>query len=389
VDLLDVVLIVLLVLASINGFFRGAVLQLATYAGLLLGLLIGALIAPPLARLASSTLAQAAIAFGVLVGMAALGDGIGWAVGARIRSAAQRSALRGVDSVAGSAIAVVALLLATWFIGLNLVQGPFPPLSREIRNSAIVRGLDDVLPEPPPLLSEVSQLLDRFGFPPVFIGIPPGAAGKVPPPPKGAVGDAVRAGEPSTVQIVGQGCGGLLEGTGFVAAEHYVITNAHVVAGIDHPLVQKNGRSQAGIPVLFDPRLDVAVLYVDPTPGPVLSLDPKTVDRGQGGAVMGFPEGGPFRYGAAAVRQEITAVGRDIYGHSRVTRDIYELQALVRPGNSGGPFVLPDGQGAGVVFAGSTTNDDIGYALTSDEVRPKLDQAEGRTGPVGTGACAR
>jgi S1-C subfamily serine protease len=203
------------------------------------------------------------------------------------------------------------------------------------------------------------------------------------------VSRAAAAGQPGTVRIVGQGCGVLVEGSGFVAADHYVVTNAHVVAGIRAPNVQKNGESQAAIPVLFDPKMDIAVLYVGDTPGTVLSLDRKDAKRGAGGAVLGYPGGGPFHVEPAAVLQEIQAVGRDIYGRAKVTRSVLELQSEVRPGNSGGPLVLADGTVAGVVFAGSITDQEIGYALTSSEVLPLLQRAEGETDRVGTGSCVR
>ncbi len=141
--------------------------------------------------------------------------------------------------------------------------------------------------------------------------------------------------------------------------------------------------------VLFDPRLDIAVLYVQNTPGPPLDLDPDEVERGTQGAVLGYPGGGPFDPEPAAVRRELHAVGRDIYGNSVVERDVYELQADVRPGNSGGPFVLKGGKVVGVVFAASTTEGDVGYALTSAEVIPKLSKAKTRTEPVATDGCAR
>jgi hypothetical protein len=207
VNLLDVMLIALLALAALNGFRRGAALQLSTYVGLLIGLVVGAILAPPLARLAESPTMQAAIAVAVLVGMAALGDGIGWAVGNRARTVARGGMLRGLDAVGGSLVAVIALLLAVWFIALSLVNGPIPAVSREIRASRIVDALDEALPAPPAVLAEVSQLLNRFGFPDVFAGLPPPPAEPVPVPASDAVTRAARTGQPGTVEIVGQGCG--------------------------------------------------------------------------------------------------------------------------------------------------------------------------------------
>ena len=91
--------------------------------------------------------------------------------------------------------------------------------------------------------------------------------------------------------------------------------------------------------------------------------------------------------GTAAVRRDIQAIGRDIYGRSVVQRDVYELQAVIRPGNSGGPFVLFDGDVAGLVFAASTAESNVGYALTTPQIIPLVQQAKGRTGRVSTDGC--
>ena len=71
---------------------------------------------------------------------------------------------------------------------------------------------------------------------------------------------------------------------------------------------------------------------------------------------------------------EFEAEGRDIYGQGLTLRNVYEIQAVVRPGNSGGPLVQPDGEVIGVVFSRSTTNGDIGYALTSPGVLSRVDR---------------
>ena len=131
------------------------------------------------------------------------------------------------------------------------------------------------------------------------------------------------------------------------------------------------------------------MLRVSSQPGPVLKLLPREVARGAVGAVVGYPGGGTLRGVAAANRRVLDAVGKDIYGRHTVSRDIYELQAIVRPGNSGGPFILVNGRVAGVVFAASTTDRGIGYALTSTEARPDINAGVGRSRVVSTGPCAR
>src|SRR5207249_11879855 len=115
----------------------------------------------------------------------------------------------------------------------------------------------------------------------------------------------------------------------------------------------------------------------------------REVPRGAVGAVVGYPGGGSLTGVAAANRRVLHAVGRDIYGKGNVERDIYELQAVVRPGNSGGPFVLASGKVAGVVFAASTTDPTVGYAIASTEVISKVKEADGRRQAVSTEGCAR
>lgn len=389
-NLLDVAILLALGLAAVNGYRRGAVLQISTYVGLLIGLLTGALLAPFVARLFSSPLSQAVMALLVLLLLAALGDGLGWLAGRAVWMGARVGPLATIDALAGSIVSVVAGLLAVWFVSLSLVSGPVPEVSRAIRGSAVVRALADTLPAPPTVLAQVRQFLNRFGFPEVFVGLPPAPAGPVRGPTGGQVQTAAEAADQSTLRIVGEACGLIQEGSGFLAASNYLVTNAHVVAGVGSPVVQQqNGRSQRSTPVLFDPGLDLAILYVPDAPAEPLRMLDEEVDRGTGGAVLGYPGGGGLTFGSAAVRRTLSPLGRDIYGRSFVRRDVYELQTVVRPGNSGGPFVLADGHVAGVVFAASTTDPTVGYALTSEQVVPLLASVGSRTDAVWTGDCLR
>jgi S1-C subfamily serine protease len=390
VDLLDWVLIGLLVLAAFTGFRRGALLQLFTYAGLLAGLVLGAVLAPRFAGLAEDRFTQSLIALGSFFAIAGIGDAVGWIIGSRIWIAARRSRFGPLDSATGVAVGLAAVLLATWFIGFNLANGPFPQVAREVRGSVIVRGINDVLPRPPSVLAEIRNFLNRFGFPEVFAGLPPAPAGPVKAPSKAQASKAFHAVARSTVQVVGAACGHVQEGSGFVVSPSYVVTNAHVVAGMGSPRVQEqSGGSQPGVPVLFDPKIDVAVLRVQHQPGPVLRLSKGEVGRGAKGAVVGYPGGGDLAGSAAAVLRVLNAVGRDIYGDSTVTRDVYEMQSIVRPGNSGGPFALVNGRVAGLVFAASTTDPKVGYAITSTEISSDVRKGTHRTNRVSTGPCVR
>ncbi|MFM8944246.1 MAG: MarP family serine protease, partial [Actinomycetota bacterium] len=308
--------------------------------------------------------------------------------GAAAARAAPPTPLALVDGPAGAVVSVGALLVATWFLALNVVGGPWPQVSREIRGSAVVRALDDALPEPPSLVAEVRHFLDRYGFPDVFTGIPPAPADPVRPPTDAEVRDAFETAVAATVRVVGPACGRIQEGTGFVVAPGYVITNAHVVAGVRQPRIEHRGMEpREAIVVRFDPDLDLALLRVSGDLPEALTLAPSTVDRGAVGAAVGYPGGGPIRSVGAAVRRALDAVGRDIYDRGEVERSVYELQTALRPGNSGGPFVLTSGLVAGVVFAASSADEGIGYAISSTEVLPWLEVTLGRTVAVSTATC--
>jgi S1-C subfamily serine protease len=383
---LDLFLLVLVVIAGFTGYRRGFTLQAFGFGGLLLGLVVGALLAPYLARIVQSPNARAGVAVLVLLAGAAIGNAAGWFLGVRARA---RAATRfgKADAVAGSGVAVVASLVAIWFIALNLANGPFPSVSTEIRGSAMVRTLDAALPQPPSLLAQVRGLFNRFGFPDVFSGIPPLPAEPVDPPTQGQARAAAEAAASSTVQVIGPACHVIQEGSGYVAAEGYVVTNAHVVAGMDDPEVRSAVGASGARTVLFDPELDLAVLAVADTPGTPLPLATEPLERGTPGAVLGYPRGGPLDARRAAVLRTFNAIGRDIYGRTDVDRLVVELQTLVRPGNSGGPFVMADGRVGGVVFAASSADEAIGYAIAADEVDEVLRSVVGRTAEVDTGPC--
>ncbi|MGA8371052.1 MAG: MarP family serine protease [Acidimicrobiales bacterium] len=385
-NLLDVLLLVVVAVAAIEGLRLGAVLLTLSFVGFWLGMYLGAILASATVRWVHSQPSRTAVALITMIGCAILLGTLGRVLGARSFRALHRGKLGSVDSVLGVAVAVVASLLAVWLVASTLVNSSYPSLNSVIANSTIIRSLDNVLPAPPSVFSRVQAFLSQEGFPPVFAQLAPASAGPVTLPGATTVNAAVAAAGASTVKVVGEGCGQLQEGSGFVVAPGLVVTNAHVVAGIPHPTVDDASGNHDTAVVFFDPSFDLAVLRTNVTE-PALALDSQTVPRQTQGAVLGYPGGGPFTYGPAGVMAEFEAQGRDIYGQGLTVRDVYEIEASVRPGNSGGPLVLPNGVVIGIVFSRSTTNDTIGYALTSPGVLTRVHQAEAATGTVGTGGC--
>jgi S1-C subfamily serine protease len=391
VDILDVIIVVFLIVFAVSGLRRGLTGVALALAGLLAGLFLGAVIAPPIARaITQDRTTQPLFAIGIFMGVALLIEGIGGAIGFRIRQRTEHTALLGkADSVVGAVLGLVAALAAAWYLGLMFSQSPWVTLDNQISNSSIERSLDRFMPRPPGFLATIGNLFRPGEFPNPFSTIL-----NVPPAPVAIpllVDTAgIRQAASVTSKVIASGCGGGEAGSSWPLAAGYFVTNAHVVAGsstveIDTP----NGARHPARVVLFDPNTDLAVLYAPglaPRPLVLVNADPA---RGTAGAVIGYPGGGGEQVVSAAVSGTESARGYNIYGDTLVTRDIEVLAARVIPGNSGGPIVNAGGQIIGVVFAASTTEPNaVGYALTIPQVFPDLQAGEHRTAAVSTRACA-
>jgi S1-C subfamily serine protease len=193
----------------------------------------------------------------------------------------------------------------------------------------------------------------------------------------------------SVFKIYGEApqCNRGIEGSGFVYDDEHILTNAHVVAGTsDIGVVTDNGQLTAHV-VLYDPRRDVAVLYVPGLNAGALNFAPKPADTNANAIVLGYPEDGPFDVRPARVRDREDIDGHDIYGRGNVEREIYSIRSTVRSGNSGGPLIAPDGSVLGMVFATALDAPSTGFALTDSEIASDADAARNATTAVSTGKC--
>jgi S1-C subfamily serine protease len=393
-NIVDLIVLVLVLLAALRGWRRGLIAQFFELGGGFLGLLAGVRFAGPIASvfMHSEGVGRALLTLFLVFVFLSLGQTAGFLIGHRFGGYARRVRMGGLDSGFGAGFGVVITLVSFWLIGSLLVQGPTRAIARAVRHSTILEWTSGLLPEPPDLLASITKYLDSSGFPQVFAGLPRDIGPPVALPTKAEARKAFEAGKNSTVRVVIPACGGIQQGSGWIASDSTVVTNAHVVAGGSAPTVQElDGGDHQGRVVLFDPKTDLAVIHVDGLSGPSLKLGTTTLDRGASGATLGYPgdAGGKLMPSPAAVQARYEARGRDIYGDGIVVREIYELRSPVRQGDSGGPFILPDGSVAGVVFAASTTDGDTGYALTASEVRDDVQTGLTATGAVPTGRCAR
>jgi len=389
VDSLDIILAVFLLLSAVHGLRLGAAVQVLSYAGGLLGLALGIALIVVVSPHLHGEFVRTFVALMLLLVPATITWEIGRHVGAKVWKRLRGNRIAAVDSGSGAVIAMAGTLVMVWLLASVLANSQVRLISSQIQDSAVVRAVTQVMPPLPNELATVERLLNQDGFPLPYLGILQ-PVGPVALPASPQVRQAVDAAGRSTVQIVAVGCGNVVvEGSGFVVAPGLVVTNAHVVAGATTITEYDNVQSERATPVLFDPNYDLAVLRVPDLTVPPLKIDPGYVGRGTKGVVLGYPGGGPFDAQPAGVMLRFDPESPNIYETANTQRQIYELDALVRPGNSGGPLVEPDGVVIGVVFSRDANNSNIGFALASPGVLQRVHEAEARpaNASVSTGAC--
>lgn len=392
-NVLDVMLVLAAVGFAVSGYRQGFVVAVLSVVGFIGGGLVAVQLLPLALNHAPTGPGASVVAVVAVIVLASVGQAITTHLGWRLRSRIAMGPIRRIDAAGGAVVDVVAVLLVAWLIGSALAGTSLPTVSREVRNSRVLATVQQVLPQDAPTwFSDFSSALSRNGFPQVFGPFQDEPIRDVRPPnPALASSDAVRRAERSIVKIVGTStsCGKTLEGSGFVFAPHRVMTNAHVVGGVDEPTVQLEGRGRLydATVVVFDWQRDVAVLDVPGLDAPVLRFA-GAAHTGDGAIVAGFPENGAFDVEAARLRGRLRANGPDIYHRGQVVRDVYSLRSTVRQGNSGGPLLSTGGTVYGVVFAKSLDSPDTGYALTAAEVAGDARRGATATRPVDTESCA-
>ena len=386
-SLFDVVILVLVVVLALGGYRLGFVARVASWIGVGIGIAVAAFVAPRVldAFRMPDPGSNLVLVTGIFIVIASLGGAAGTAVGTQLRRSIPYGPAQQLDQAGGAVAGALGGIVLVWLL-LPAVQDATPEISREVRDSAIARVLDDIGPRAPRSLQALRQRVSEANFPKVFDDLrrTPSAG----PPPASVVLDAalVERVKASTVRVSGTACGRLMEGSGFSPADDVVVTNAHVVAGVRSVTVLRpDGRRLSGRVNVFDPQRDLAVVVVpglNARPLPVASAD-----VGDQGAVFGHPEGQiPVDVQPYRINDRRTAVGRDIYNADVTRRDVLFLASNLAPGDSGGALVNAEGAVVGVAFAIAPDEPGTAFALSDDELRPVLAQPRGRA--VSTGPCA-
>ncbi|MFI6488246.1 MarP family serine protease [Streptomyces sp. NPDC050564] len=388
-DVLDLLLMLVILVYAASGYRRGLVAGCVSLAGFVGGAVIGVWVLPWMMDLvtAGTTAATVTAVLTVLV-PAVVGHELAGRLALKLRRELDRGPLRVADGIGGAAANTVAVLLVAWVAASVLGASSSTVVTQSIRSSALLGAVQNAMPETTPTwFSRATSALTEAGFPQVFNPFEnEPTAGVAKPSGDSVTTSATNAAKLSTVKVEGVSGNQGREGSGFVYTSEHVMTNAHVVAGIDRPTVRVGGvgRAYEARVVLFDAQKDVAVLYVPGLRAPVLGFD-DSASRGDSAVVAGYPQDGGLDLQAATVASRIDATGQNIYNTDTVTREIYSIRSTVRPGNSGGPLLSTDGKVYGVVFARSTSDDETGYVLTADEVGGDARRAANATAPVDTG----
>jgi len=387
--ILDLALILTLLSYLIYGLRNGFLVTLGGIAGFAGGAVAAFFAVPIVSDLVGDPGWRLTAIIAATVALMMLGHGLGTMIGRRIRSVVKPSPLRFVDRVVGGGVNVAVSALVISMLAFSISALGVPLVSQQLADSKVIGFIDGVTPTPVKAsLAQLRSAVIGDGIPTLFEGI---GGQPVPVPDASTDTPALNRASASVLKIAGTAyqCGQNQTGTGFVVSAGRVVTNAHVVAGVPEPVVEvPGGGALPGRVVYFDSQHDLAVLAVDGLRSAPLQLS-SNLPAGSPAAFAGYPHGGPFQSKPAAIRDIATVLVPDIYGNNAAPEDVYRLAGDVQPGNSGGPLLTTDGQVAGVVFAKSTSENSLGFAITMNDLGPVAAKASGLGDPVSPGQCIK
>lgn len=386
-SLLDWALIVVLIIVVIIGFRRGFWISMGTVAGAIAGVLGGLFLMPLIVQLVPAGVVRIIAMVATTAGLIWLGMIIGRKIGRRLRLHISHPVMRTIDKFLG---AVGNSLIAGAIISLiafSISSVGVPGITSVLKSSRIVAFTTLMTPESARVwIADVrADVLNSSELPELDL------ADKKNSEPEETVVQPTREvyeTSESSVRITGSAyeCGQSQTGSGFAVTGDRVMTNAHVVAGVESPQVESfDGQLFTGQVVAFDPEIDVAIIALPGAQLPVVEFG-EVLEPGEPAFVLGFPSGGPHQILSAEIQARGPATVANIYDENPQLRDVYQLAAEVRQGNSGGALVGEDGLVAGLIFA-RASEADIGYAMTQAEIAEVINRAPHLAEPVSTGHC--
>lgn len=389
--IVDGFIVVAVLAAMTSGWRQGGLASLLSAVGILAGLIIGLGVAPLVLQITDQVGIRFLLALGMLILLIGLGQLLGSALGHAIRDRMKTKSGQRVDSSFGAILMSVFSLVLIWLIATPMATGLSNSVGKGVRESAILREVNKVMPdELTQLPRSISGMLNDSGLPPVMMPWEDGSSVDVEAPNIEVADQAmVQDIRPSVVHVIADadGCRRRMMGSGFVTADNYVVTNAHVVAGTQTAYVDTVVGIKEARVVYYNPEVDIAVLRAENLGLEPLAWADGPAYTGDDAVVMGFPHSGPFTANAARIRERVNIAGPDIYSNSRVEHESYILRGTVVQGNSGGPLISPNGTVLGLIFGASVDDTDTGYAITAEEVRAHIGDVTRFENSVDTQEC--
>lgn len=391
VVIVDILLVLALISYTVYGARAGLLRSVFSIAGVVAGGIGAVLLLPIMTQLIAERGVRIVVGLFLVVALLTLGSTVGGLIGRALSGGVARGPLKVIDRTLGAAVGLVVSALVLSMVAFGVTSLGVPVLSPALASSQVLRTVDQVTPAPlKGALAQLRSLVIQDGIPRITEALGDPTTPPTVPDLDTATG-ALESASMSVVRITGNAyaCGQSQTGSGFVVAPDRIVTNAHVVSGVDEPIVEtRRDGTVSGRVVYFDPVDDIAVIATD---GLTTAALPAAANLAVGDQAVfqGYPLGGPFQSRAADVISVREFDVDDIYGQTKSPRDIYTLAADVQQGNSGGPVLSLDGSVVGIIFATSGTTSNVGYAATMTELQPVLAESSSLTASVSSGTCSR
>lgn len=387
-SLLDWALVLVLVVVVVIGFRRGFWVTMGTVIGAIAGVFGGLFLMPVIVELVPAGVIRIITMVAVTAILIWFGMWLGRKIGGRLRLHISHPVMRTIDKFLGAIGNTLVAGLLISLIAFSVASIGVPGITSVLKNSRIVATTTALTPEGARVwIADVrADVLNSSELPELDLADEEEApeVDQTRPVPTTSVEESSE----SSVRITGSayGCGQSQTGSGFALTDDRVLTNAHVVAGVEEPQVESHdGQLFTGEVVAFDPEVDVAVIALPEADLPAVEFG-DVIDPGEPAFVLGYPSGGPHQITGAEVQARGPASVANIYDENPQLRDVYQVSADVRQGNSGGALIDDEGFVAGVIFA-RASDTEVGYALTAEEISGYVDGASQLSEPVSTGEC--
>ncbi len=172
-------------------------------------------------------------------------------------------------------------------------------------------------------------------------------------------------------------------GTGFIVDENgYIVTNSHVVNDGDYKKITINlydGDSLDGELLWNDSTLDLAVVKIDKSGLKAAELgDSDLVKIGAYAAAIGNPLGLTFErsmsQGIISGLDRTITVSSSSSLSGTTMEGLFQTDAAINSGNSGGPLLNAKGQVIGIASAKASNGESMGFAIPVNVVKPIIAQ---------------